>query len=576
MNYTADFETTTNENDCRVWAYALCEIGGEYNIDVGNSIDDMFSKVSNSNNTLYFHNLKFDGEFILYWLFQNGYTHVEDRKDLTAKTFTTLISNTGVFYTFTICHKTSGRNKICTKIIDSLKILPFTVDEIAKSFKLPISKLKLDYKEEREVGHILTEEEIAYIKNDVKIVAMALNTLFQQNLNKMTQGSNALADYKNIIGGNDKFRYKFPALSAEDDTIIRQAYRGGFTYCNPKFQGKKLGNVSVFDVNSLYPSQMYTRPLPYDEPVRFLGKYHPVVSYPLYVQRLRCTFKLKKNMIPTIQLKNTLGFIPNEYITDTKDEDVVLTLTNVDLDLMFEHYNVKVIEWLGGYMFRSKTGMFTEYIDKWIKVKQEATIEGNGGMRTLAKLMLNALYGKFGLKIQCRSKIPYYIDGLVKYKDSDEQEREPIYIPVACFITAWARYTTISSAQAVYDRFIYADTDSLHLIGHEIPDNLDVDPVKLGAWDYEMQADQAIFLRQKTYMEHPCGKSAEEFKKKNPVMYEETNGWKITCAGMGKGCYKYVTPEKFKIGESFKGQLQHSRVKGGVVLIDKEFTIKER
>ena len=281
-------------------------------------------------------------------------------------------------------------------------------------------------------------------------------------------------------------------------------------------------------------------------------------------------------MIPTIQLKNTLGFIPNEYITDTKDEDVVLTLTNVDLDLMFEHYNVKVIEWLGGYMFRSKTGMFTEYIDKWIKVKQEATIEGNGGMRTLAKLMLNALYGKFGLKIQCRSKIPYYIDGLVKYKESDEQEREPIYIPMACFITAWARYTTISSAQAVYDRFIYADTDSLHLIGHEIPDNLDVDPVKLGAWDYEMQADQAIFLRQKTYMEHPCGKSAEEFKKKNPVMYEETNGWKITCAGMGKGCYKYVTPEKFKIGESFKGQLQHNRVKGGVVLIDKEFTIKER
>ena len=25
--FTADFETTTDEEDCRVWAYALCEIG---------------------------------------------------------------------------------------------------------------------------------------------------------------------------------------------------------------------------------------------------------------------------------------------------------------------------------------------------------------------------------------------------------------------------------------------------------------------------------------------------------------------------------------------------------------------
>lgn len=25
--FTADFETTVDENDCRVWAYAICEIG---------------------------------------------------------------------------------------------------------------------------------------------------------------------------------------------------------------------------------------------------------------------------------------------------------------------------------------------------------------------------------------------------------------------------------------------------------------------------------------------------------------------------------------------------------------------
>lgn len=559
-----------------MWAYALCEIGGDFNTTVGNSIDDMFDRISSANNTLYFHNLKFDGEFIIYWLFRNGYTFVKDAKELEEKTFTTLISNMNAFYTITICHKKSGRNKICTKIIDSLKIIPFSVEEIAKSFKLPISKFEIDYKAKREVGHILTEQETEYIKNDVRIVAMALNTMFGEGLTKITQGSNALADYKKIMGGELKFRYKFPAVSEDDDVIIRKAYRGGFTYCNPRFQGKKLGKISVFDVNSLYPYQMYSRPLPYDTPVRFEGKYENNPVYPLYVQRLRCEFKVKKGMLPTIQLKNTLGFIPNEYITDTKGEDVILTLTSVDLELLFTHYDVYVYEYLGGYMFKSKTGMFTEYIDKWIKVKQQATIEGNAGMRTLAKLMLNALYGKFGLKISCRSKIPYYEDDKVIYRDGEPEKREPVYIPMACYITAWARYTTITAAQKVYDRFIYADTDSLHLIGHEIPESLDVDPVKLGAWDYEMQADEAIFIRQKTYMEHPCGKSAEEFKKKDPEKYAESNGWKITCAGMPKGCYKYVTPDNFKIGSSFAGKLMHERVRGGVVLTDKEFTIKPK
>ena len=254
----------------------------------------------------------------------------------------------------------------------------------------------------------------------------------------------------------------------------------------------------------------------------------------------------------------------------------MLSLTNIDLKLFFDHYNYDVDEWLGGWAFKGKKGLFDEYIDKWMKVKEEATIEGNGGMRTMAKLMLNSLYGKFGVKINCGSKHPYYTeDGLVKYQVTTDEEREPIYIPMACFITAWARYTTISSAQSVYDRFIYADTDSLHLLGHEIPDNLDVDDTKLGAWDYELQADAAKFIRQKTYMEHPCGKSAESYKKKNPKDYEDCNGWKITCSGMPKGCYKYVTVDNFKVGSTYQGKLQATRVNGGVVLRDIEFTIMD-
>ena len=38
--FAADFETTTQIGDCRVWAYSLCEIGDPTNFLYGNNIED--------------------------------------------------------------------------------------------------------------------------------------------------------------------------------------------------------------------------------------------------------------------------------------------------------------------------------------------------------------------------------------------------------------------------------------------------------------------------------------------------------------------------------------------------------
>ena len=40
--YTADFETTTDENDCRVWAWGVCEIGKNEEFEYNNSIESFF------------------------------------------------------------------------------------------------------------------------------------------------------------------------------------------------------------------------------------------------------------------------------------------------------------------------------------------------------------------------------------------------------------------------------------------------------------------------------------------------------------------------------------------------------
>lgn len=569
MLFTADFETTTDPLDCRVWACGICSIDETHSFKYGNSLDWFFEFAKNNiGSTFYFHNLKFDGEFILCYLFEHGYKHITDRKKLKTKTFTTLISDKGQFYSLEICFNKEEDKMEKITIYDSLKILPFSVEAIAKAFNLPISKLEIDYDEKREIGHILTRQEIDYLRNDVEIISRALLTLFNQDLRQMTQGSNALYDYKKIVGKKN-FSKWFPIPDYDFD--IRQSYKGGFTYCDPRRQEQDIGEGIVLDVNSLYPSVMYYQPLPYGEGIFFDGKYKPDKLYNLYVQMFTCQFELKENYIPTIQLKNNLSFIPTDYLSSSDDEEVTMCLTSVDLELFFEHYHVYNITWHSGWKFKSTTGLFKEYIDKWNAVKMESTLNGNKAMRTLAKLMLNALYGKFALNPNVQSKIPYYDNGIIKYTLGEKETRNPIYIPVGTFITAWARHKTITSAQKVYDRFLYADTDSLHLIGTEIPKDLEVDPIKLGAWKHESTFTRARFVRQKTYIEETlCDNS---FYLPDIDLYGSTK-MNITCAGMPSRCYKHVTWENFITGSSFKGKLQFTHVQGGIVLKDIDFTIK--
>lgn len=593
MLFTADFETTTDENDCRVWAWATCEIGNTDNFNYNNSIDSFFDFLeSNGNSTYYFHNLKFDGEFIMVYLFEHGFKHVTERNQEATKTFSTLISDKGQFYSIKIIFSKDGKNTKYVKIYDSLKILPFSVSQIAQGFNLPISKLEIDYKETREINHVLTVEEIDYIRNDVEIVARALKVLFDQKLTKMTQGSNALYDYK-VTVTEKNFNRWFPVPDYDYD--VRQSYKGGFTYLNPAYKNVDIGEGLVLDVNSLYPSVMRDRPLPYGEGIFFKGKYESDKLYNLYVQMFTCQFELKEGYLPTIQLKNNLSFIPTEYLTTSDGEEVTMCLTSVDLELFLEHYNVYNIEYHSGWKFKSTTGLFSDYIDKWTKVKIESTINGNKAMRTLAKLMLNALYGKFALNPNVQSKIPFYDQGMVRYTLGEKETRDPLYIPVGTFVTAWARYKTITSAQKVYPMFCYADTDSLHLnlplpkelsqmsnkelenlttadlqkYGVNIPDDFDVDPVKLGAWKIESRFTRARFIRQKSYIEDwnpPETWGTDQYDK---VLLN------ITCAGMPEKCYEYVTWENFTEGSTYKGKLQPKHVKGGIVLKEIEFTIKK-
>lgn len=619
IKYSCDFETITDPSDCRIWIWGVCRIGDEDKMEYGNSIEGFIEWCENTHSYGYFHNLRFDGEFIVNHLLHNGWKNDDSGE---AYTFNGLVSGMGQWYSLELFFPTKSKKPKKMVFYDSVKKLPMSVAGIAKSYGMEIMKGEIDYHEFRPVGHVPTDEELKYLIHDIQIVAKGLEVQFEQGLTRMTNGSDAMADFKATIGEN-AFKNYFPVLNLETDSWMRKAYKGGFTWLNPKFSGVDIGQGMVFDVNSLYPAQMLNRLLPVGMPIPFEGKYKEDKKHPLYIQHIFVNFELKEGKIPTIQIKGNTRFGENEYLESSDGIMVDLYLTNIDLELFMDHYHVEDIEYVGGFKFQARKGIFDRFIYKWTLVKTQS----EGGIRLLAKLMLNSLYGKFATNPDVTGKFAYLKkDGSTgwrnkngKYEENEDGEivwreyeelkeyRDPVYTPMGAFITAWARYTTITAAQKVYpDRLVYCDTDSIHMTGIEIPETLEdiIHDTRIGYWQHESTFKRARYLRQKTYVDDVYGvwvddgEGGKRFKETTDVSKATGSMLSVKCSGMPDRLKEFVTWDNFRIGLSFEpsegregetvvkyeketntvkgtGRLMPQRVKGGVVLTEHDFAIKE-
>jgi hypothetical protein len=575
----ADFETTTDEQDAfgrftRVWAWGLANIiDSPDTVEDGLDIQSFFDRISRHNSTIWFHNLKFDGQFILPALFKKGFVNVETEGPILGErgTFKTLISDMGTFYSITV----KWWNGHMTEFRDSYKKVPMTVRRAAEAWKLPISKGELDYKKHRPVGHQLTPEERDYLHRDVSIMAFVMRDILASGATRLTVGSDALAEYKRLVDPN-MFKQVFPVLSADMDAEIRRALRGGWTY-GPEGLQKRVHTCGgiVLDVNSLYPFVMATRYLPYGEPQWVDGKVTPTANMPLTIFSITFTAKLKPNHLPCIQIKGTAMFGATEYLKEIK-EPTTLMMTNVDFDLYMEHYDMDIIMYGGGWRFKAAQGLFETYIDKWSTIKANS----KGGKREIAKLHLNSLWGKYTMNPNVSGKYPEMDDeGIVQLKRGSKQERPPIYTALGCFVTAYARDITIRAAQANFDSFAYADTDSLHLLRKTVPEGIEVDPTKLGAWKLEYTFESALYVRAKAYMErlHDRGgcKECAECEKcaEGNCLIHRDGHYTNRVAGLPEQISEQLTFADVEQTSVFHGKLKPLAVRGGIVLIDTPYTL---
>jgi hypothetical protein len=553
VSYVADFETTTDPEDCRVWGWGIVGVfDAEYeHVRIGHELQGFLDWIKDKDANIYFHNLRFDGVFIVDALLRDGYVVVTEQRKLEPGQIKTVIDKMGKFYSVTVCWKT-GKT---VEFRDSAKKLPMTLKRVAKAFNLEETKGEIDYHKNRPVGYRMTLEEQDYLRRDVVIIAKALRMEMEEGMTKLTVASDSMAEFKRIFGDNN-FKRAFPVLPPAMDAEIRQSYRGGFTYADPRFSGKVQGSGIVLDVNSLYPHVMYSTVLPYGEPIYQRGMPELTQSRPLAIFSVTFTAEVKQDHIPCIQIKGQSMFGATEYLSRIR-EPVTLWVTSVDWKLWNDHYNIEVLSYNGGWSFRGSKGFFKNYIDKWMEVK--ATTKG--GKREIAKLHLNSLYGKFGSNPDVTGKIPMLVDNRVRLILGKEESRAPVYTAMAAFVTAYARDLTIRAAQANYAVFAYADTDSLHLLTDELPD-LDVHPSNLGAWKLEYHFQHAMYVRAKFYLEQGCTEPDGSYA-------EYVN----RVAGMPEEASSALTFDAVYHGNKIGGKKTPLIVPGGVVLREGTFTI---
>lgn len=636
--FVGDFETTVYDNQTftEVWAAALVELNTE-NVSIFHSIQELFTNLftllEKENICLYFHNLKFDGNFILDYLLNNpkfkqatnNYNNIFELEflptnEMKNNTFKYSISDMGQWYTIIIKHS----NHIL-EIRDSLKLLPFSVKRIGKSFATKHKKLDMEYKGFRYAGCTITPEEADYIANDVLVVKEALEIMFSEGHTKLTIGSCCLEEFKRIYG---KFKFKdyFPDLKSiplnesiynapDADRYIRNSYKGGWCYLVKGKENKVFSNGITLDVNSLYPSVMSQESgnkYPIGEPTFWSGDYIPdeaIAPNHYYFIRIKTRFEIKPNYLPFIQIKGNLLYAPNECLTSSdvvwnerrykyvekdgivSDTRVTLTLTCTDWELMQEHYYLYDTEILDGCYFQSQVGIFEDYIFKYKRIKMTS----KNAKRELAKLYLNNLYGKLATSDNSSFKYAYLNDdGILSFMTIPQHNKSTVYIACGSAITSYARNFTIRTAQKNYygcnrSGFVYADTDSIHAdLPIEQIKGVELSDTEFCKWKLESQWDEGIFIRQKTYMEHVTHEGLESIE---PY-------FNVKCAGMPDRCKnlfisamtgnkievkseeeeefisKQLTMNDFKEGLVIPSKLLPRRIKGGVVLVDTTYEIR--
>ena len=489
----------------------------------GKTIDEFFSTITPMCARFTIIDLNFYGHFLLYWLYTHGYKF--NRKLDKSRTFDVWINDVGIWYSIRTVHRKRNKKRDYAEFVDAEHKLIVDASELPKAFGLSVN--------------------IATPEGQAKATAQALYKLQRAGMRGITLSADCFHDYLYSFGVK-AYKTHFPELPDKVNDFVQQAYTGGYNYINPKYINKVI-RASSYDVHSMYSDVMLRAFLPHGEPYAYRGE--PPQNM-LFVHELTASFKLKPGMLPTVKLRDRLD-VGTDYLIE-QNEPIDMVFTSVDYDLFLSHYDIITIEHIGGYAFKGYFGLFDEYVTHWYDVKRHTN---DPAQRTIAKHHLNHLYGVFGRSKTRKCKTPNYADDKITWQIGITQGRTG-YMPLAAFVTAYARLRIINTAQANFDRFICACTDSVKL--EYKPDITPIDiRISEEIGDYKEEYTNAPFKILKT----------------NTYAYIKDGELNITASGMTAAARKQITDISQFVYDLTVKNIISIPVRGGAIKIRQDLIL---
>ena len=436
---------------------------------------------------------------------------------------------------------------------DSSALLSFGLKSLSTSFGVKHKKGSFDF--EKWDGKV-TAELLLYLKDDCRSLYEVIQRyrnwpLVRRAGAATTMASQAMKIYRCFM------RDDIMPLSKSADDFVRQAYFGGRTEIfKPYFDGGEKQKLKNFDVNSLYPFTMLENEYPvaslgftYKYNPEVLGIYHVEVEVPesMYIPVLGAV-----TLVPSVQVeidkkgrRKEFKNLSNKFIFPTGRFTGYWTTSELEYA---KKMGVKIHKVYRGIQFRNGGKIFERYITTLYEMRLRAKKEGDGVTDIICKLLMNSLYGRFGMNPH-KENIDIFIggkmDGAWRYLKNDMNEivslvKKNIELgsfsnsAISCFVTSNSRILMHQHYTKLDNKIWYTDTDSLFTTKNISTSD------KLGDLKLEYEAKRACFILPKTYITESEKESGELYKK-------------ITMKGFEKKKVQEFTIEDFQ--NSLEGEI---------------------
>ena len=364
----------------------------------------------------------------------------------------------------------------------------------------------LDYKKIRHSFTPLTDKEMGYCINDVRVLSAYIREKIENEggLTKipLTKTGYVRLYCKEHIFGGRSHRHKYKiyhqfmdhlTLDPTEFKMLLRAFQGGFTHASAFYSGQDeaLQGVTSFDFCSKYPSAMVAEKYPMSKGEFYTPKDTTDLKYQL--SHYCCVFDVRFiGLNPTILYENYISVsnctnLKNAVVNNGRlvsADEVITTITNVDFDIIKKVYTWQHIE-IGQFIRYEKKYLPTDFVNCILDFyENKTTLKGVEGFEVeylQYKELLNSCYG-CTVTNPCKPIITYKSAEVIDSEDlgwtqqpvnlSDELNKYNkkkdrfLFYPWGVFVTAYCRRDIweYGILKAGTD-YVYCDTDSVKFLG---------------------------------------------------------------------------------------------------------------